>query len=102
MPRPRKANPSYRLHKPTGQAVVTLADPATGVRRDHYLGKHGSPESHERYAVLLKQFQDQGKVVDAKPAVGKPREADETVARLLIDYWKAEKIRFGVAEGDRL
>ena len=31
--------PSYRLHKPTGQAVVTLSG------RDIYLGKYGSIES---------------------------------------------------------
>ena len=32
-------NPSYRLHKPSGQAVVTLNG------RDYYLGKHGTAES---------------------------------------------------------
>ena len=30
--------PSYRLLKSSGQAVVTIDG------RDHYLGKHGSPE----------------------------------------------------------
>ncbi len=29
--------PKYRLHRPTGQAVVTLNG------RDTYLGKHGTP-----------------------------------------------------------
>jgi hypothetical protein len=35
--------PSYRLHKPTGQAVVTLSG------KDQYLGRHGSPESRAAY-----------------------------------------------------
>lgn len=35
--------PSYRLHKPTGQAVVTLNG------KDFYLGKHGTPTSRECY-----------------------------------------------------
>lgn len=42
--------PSYRLHKATGQAVVTLSG------KDHYLGKHGTPESREKYNRLLAQW----------------------------------------------
>lgn len=42
--------PSYRLHRPSGQAVVTLSG------RDYYLGTHGSPESHERYARLVAEW----------------------------------------------
>src|SRR5262245_39738028 len=38
MPRTNRP-PSYRLHKATGQAVVTLDD------RDHYLGRYDSAES---------------------------------------------------------
>jgi len=43
MPRLLNQPPKYRLHKPTGQAVVSI------FRRQVYLGKHGSPESHQRY-----------------------------------------------------
>ena len=39
--RRRKNLPSYRLHKPTGQAVVTLNG------KDHYLGRHGTRESKD-------------------------------------------------------
>lgn len=102
MARPRSKSPSYRLHKPTGQAVVTLADPDTGARRDHYLGKHGTPESHHRYAELLQQYQSDGRVVDAKPKIRRPAVASDTVGGLLLDYWKSEKERFGVKEGQRL
>lgn len=39
--------PSYRLHKPSGQARVIIDG-------EHiYLGLYGSPESHERYARLI-------------------------------------------------
>ena len=39
--------PSYRLHKPSGQAVVTLSDTNTGRRRDVYLGAYGTSASRE-------------------------------------------------------
>lgn len=35
--------PSYRLHKASGQAIVTIAG------KDHYLGPHGSDSSHATY-----------------------------------------------------
>ena len=38
---------SYRLHKATGQAVVSIHG------KDFYLGKYGSPESKERYQKIL-------------------------------------------------
>ena len=44
---PRRSVPSYRLHKPSGQA-------RTIVRGKHiYLGKYNSPESQRKYARLL-------------------------------------------------
>jgi integrase len=46
----RRKLPSYRLHKPTGQAVVTLGG------KDFYLGKHGTPESRERYDELVARW----------------------------------------------
>jgi integrase len=42
--------PSYRLHKPTGQAVVRLDG------RDIYLGKHGSDESQEKYRRTIAEW----------------------------------------------
>ena len=41
--------PSYRLHKPSGRAVVTIA------MQDHYLGVCGSFESRLQYAELIAQ-----------------------------------------------
>jgi hypothetical protein len=40
----RTAVPSYRLHKQSGQARVTIRTPDGG-RRDVFLGKYNSPES---------------------------------------------------------
>ena len=40
-------NPSYRLHKPSGQAVVSIKD------RDHDLGRHGSAASRQAYDRLI-------------------------------------------------
>src|SRR5262245_44680082 len=45
-----KAAPSYRLHKPSGQAVVTLNG------RDFYLGRHGAETSRDAYDRLIGQW----------------------------------------------
>src|SRR5437016_8642277 len=39
--------PSYRLHRQSGQAVVTLNG------RDHCLGKYDTPESREKYDRVI-------------------------------------------------
>jgi len=58
MSRPRK-DPSYRRHS-SGQAVVTLTD-GLGGRKDFLLGPHNSPESKQRYHVLLARWNAAGK-----------------------------------------
>jgi site-specific recombinase XerD len=52
--------PTYRLHKPTGQAVVTLNG------RDFYLGKHGAPESRAQYDQLIAEWLSNGRSI-ARP-----------------------------------
>lgn len=54
-PRP-KPLPSYRLHRPSGQAVVTLSG------RDVYLGPHGSPESRSRYDSEVASWLARGRI----------------------------------------
>jgi integrase len=50
MPRPKSNEPpKYRHHKARNLAVVTINS------QDHYLGEYGSPESREKYAVLIAQ-----------------------------------------------
>jgi hypothetical protein len=46
--------PTYRLHRQSGQAVVTLRDGVTR-RRDVLLGRHGTAASRAEYARLVAQ-----------------------------------------------
>ena len=46
MPRPKEI-PLYALHKPTGCARVRING------QDHYLGRHGTPESRAAYAKFI-------------------------------------------------
>jgi hypothetical protein len=43
--------PTYRLHKPSGQAVVTISG------RDHYLGNYGAVTSRAEYDRLIAERQ---------------------------------------------
>jgi integrase len=83
MPRPRKAIPSYRLHRQSGQAIVTLTDPA-GTRRDVLLGKHGTPESRQEYARVIAEWEAAGQRL--------PQQADHlndvSVNELLLAYYQ--------------
>ncbi len=55
MPRPKNDIPSYRRHRASGQAVVTL----NGV--DHYLGRFGTPESKAEYDRILAEWITRGR-----------------------------------------
>ena len=48
-------NPEYRLHKRTGEAVVTLPL-GNGQRKDVYLGKLGSEESKAEYNRVIAEW----------------------------------------------
>ena len=47
---PKKSIPSYRLHKPTGQAICVLSG------KMFYLGKHKSKESRAKYNELVAEY----------------------------------------------
>lgn len=82
MPKLKKKLPSYRLHKATGYAVVTLSG------RDHYLGEHGSPESLEAYKRLISEWTAAGPaVVSANVAATSPGN-DLRVCELLAAYYE--------------
>jgi len=59
MPRLTTKIPKYRLHKGSGQAVVTIDG------RDVYLGKHGSPESKAKYNQVVAEWQLNGRALPA-------------------------------------
>lgn len=56
MPRPKALVPSLRFHI-SGSAICEIAGTT------YYLGRHGSPESLARYAVLIREYQANGLVV---------------------------------------
>src|SRR5262245_4981704 len=77
--------PSYRLHKQSGQAVVTLTD-GLGNRRDVLLGRHGTPESRVEYTRILAAWEASGHRLPAKSAEGSA--PDLSVNELALAYWK--------------
>jgi integrase len=69
--------PSYRRHKPSGQAVVTLDG------RDLYLGRYGSPESRAEYDRLIAEWLVNGRRLPP-PASGQG--SDLSVNEMLLAY----------------
>ncbi len=74
MPRPL---PSYRHHKPSGRAVVTLDG------KDYYLGGFDSPESHQAYHRLLAEWLEARRT--REPAASP---SSLTIAELLLAFWR--------------
>ena len=64
--------PSYRRHKPTGQAVVTING------RDLYLGKWNTAASRAEYDRLIAEFLANGRRLQS--------DADRTVVEVLNAY----------------
>ena len=70
--------PQYRLHKPTGQAVVTLSG------KDFYLGRFGSATSKGyEYDRIVGEWLANGRRLPAAPDGGP---ADLSVNELLLAY----------------
>src|SRR6185436_1417463 len=82
MPRLLGKNPSYRKHRATGQAVVTLSG------RDFYLGPHGTKASRREYDRLIGEWLAAGR----QPLHVSP--ADLSVAELCVRYLKFAKSRY--------
>lgn len=79
MPR-RNALPSYRHHKPSGNAVVTLCG------RDIYLGPHDTRLSHDNYDRVVAEWLAAGRVT--------PRDAQSalSIAELVNGFRKGASI----------
>ena len=69
--------PAYRHHKPSGQAVVTLAG------KDHYLGRHNSPESRQSYERTVAEW------LASRRRLPEPQGSypNPSVNELLVAYW---------------
>jgi integrase len=74
--------PSYRRHKQSGQAVVTLRDVASWQRRDVLLGKHGTAASRAEYARVIAEWEAAGRRILETEAV-----ADLTINELAASFW---------------
>jgi integrase len=84
MPRLVRTLPSYRKHKASGQAVVTLNG------RDHYLGPHGTKASKVQYDRLVAEFLSSGRSLSFGSV-----EHDITVVELAADYLRFAKAHYG-------
>lgn len=97
----RKSIPSYRLHKASGQAVVTLTCSVSGTRKDVYLGDHDTPASRKAYAKAIAEWLDAGRVVDrVAPQRPANRNRAVKVRHICALHWRNEKRRRGVQSGD--
>src|SRR5262245_64072796 len=83
--------PSYRIHRQSGQAIVTLRD-ALGNRRDVLLGKYGSPESRQEYARQIAEWEAGcRRVVPPRQAA----EASLTLNEVILAYWNFARGYYG-------
>lgn len=71
-----RKQPSYRLHKPSGQAIVVLSG------RMIYLGPHGSKASHKLYDAKIAEWLQGGRKLVTAPTNG----TSITVAELCAAY----------------
>ena len=93
MPRPKSGMPSYRLHKPSGQAVVTISG------SDHYLGLHDTPQSKQKYARLVQEWIASNRVplADCSPAAPA---ANITINELVLTFWEHVKVYYVNSSGE--
>jgi integrase len=88
MPRTKAGSlPSYRFHKSSGQAVVTLTDPS-GRRHDVLLGVFNSPASRAEYLRVLGEWEARGRSLPTRTEGGA---GDLTVAEVLLRFWTAHE-----------
>src|SRR5437764_4076748 len=83
--------PSYRLHRPTGQAVVTLSG------RDRYLGKHGSAESRAEYDRVVGEWLAAGRSQRDSPAAPPPDGI--SVSELIVAFWQHAQSHYRAPDG---
>ncbi|MCA9312359.1 MAG: site-specific integrase [Phycisphaerales bacterium] len=76
--------PSYRLHRPSGQAVVTLSG------RDVYLGPHGTDESHAAYEREVAEWLANGR----RHSMPDDAEGGMSVNELVLAYWRHVEVYY--------
>jgi integrase len=78
MPKLDDRVPKYRLHRRSGQAVVTLSG------KDHYLGPHGTAASSVEYDRLIAEWLTQRR----QPIATSETAADISVNKLILLFWE--------------
>lgn len=78
----RVGPPPYCHHKSSGQAYVNLDG------KEHYLGKHGTPESLQRYSVLIAEHSSGAVIERGRPVTVA---TGLTIAELALAYIKHAK-----------
>lgn len=81
MPKLKSKFPSYRHHKRSGQAVVTLSG------KDYYLGPHGTDASRIKYERLIARWIENGR----KPIDVSDSNNELSSKALLAAYWRSQK-----------
>ena len=74
--------PSYRLHKPTGLAVVRLNG------RDFYLGKHGTAKGKAEYERLIAEWLTHHRQLPAERSSSPSRKGPISISELILAYWR--------------
>jgi integrase len=82
MPRLVHQNPSYRKHRASGQAIVTLDG------RDHYLGPHGTKASKAEYDRLIGEWLANGRR-------STPSTSNAYVSELIEGFWTHAETYYG-------
>jgi integrase len=91
----RLSVPSYRLHKQSGQAIVTLSD-GMGQRRDVLLGKFGTVGSRQEYARVIAEWEANGRrLPDSKQG----NSADMAVNELVLAFLRHAETHYRRADG---
>lgn len=87
MPRLTRQLPSYRQHRPSGQAVVTLNG------RTVYLGPYNTPGSRQRYDDLIRQYLAQGRRL--RGPGGSPPLTIAQLGRLYVEHAATYYVKHG-------
>ena len=78
MPKLKHRVPSYRLHKPSGNAIVVLNG------KSFYLGPHGTQVSRDEYDRIVGTWQANGRRLPPP----RDEQTGPTVTELIAAYWR--------------
>jgi integrase len=84
MPKLNGRLPHYRLHRASGQAIVTLNG------HDHYLGPHGSQTSIDAYDQLVAEWLTAGRrAVQSEQSQSAP-----TIDHIILAFWQHAQVHY--------